>query len=246
MLASRCPQLLRAAAPAARALPRRCAACSSTLPRPPPPSPQPRLFSTSAPWSLAPKPATAAAKGSRVVKDEDIPHDVVVLVDPATKGLLPPSTLAGLLASLDRTRYAIQLVDAAHDPPICRILDKKEQYQREKDKKAKAQERAKDPATTPGAGGGSPKEVHLTWGVSAHDLEHKLKKGKEMLARGKRVLVCLGDKKRVAVKANQDVRQQVIRQIQQELEGAGELTGRPANREGLVVLDFKPVAAAAS
>lgn len=207
MLASRSNHVLRAAvAPVVHAAPRLCSACSSTLPRRSSslPSPQARLLTASARWSLPPKPATASAKGSRVVKDEDIPHEVVVLVDPATKGLLPPSTLSGLLASLDRTRYAIQLVDPAHDPPICRILDKKEQYQREKDKKAKALERAKDPTTTPGAGGGAPKEVHLTWGVSAHDLEHKLKKGKEMLARGKRVLVCLGDKKRVAVKASQD------------------------------------------
>ncbi|BGP39644.1 hypothetical protein JCM10449v2_003595 [Rhodotorula kratochvilovae] len=189
------------------------------------------------------KPATASAKGSRVVKDEDIPHEVVVLVDPATKGLLPPSRLAELLASLDRTRYAIQLVDPAHEPPICRILDKKEQYQRERDRKAKEQERAKDPAAAPGAGGGAPKEVHLTWGVSAHDLEHKLKKGKEMLARGNRVLVCLADKKRVPVKVGQEIRQQVIHQIEHELKGAGELRGRPANRDGMVVLEFKPVAA---
>ncbi|GAA6055074.1 hypothetical protein JCM3770_001783 [Rhodotorula araucariae] len=239
MLATRVVPLLRAAAPRVTRLPRLCPSCA-TRPTPPP---QHRLFSACTRWSAPPKPATASAKGSRIVKDEDIPHEVVVLVDPASKGLLPPSRLAELLASLDRTRYAIQLVDPAHNPPICRILDKKEQYQRERDKKAKDQERAKDPATAVGAGGGAPKEVHVTWGVSAHDLEHKLKKGKEMLAHGKRVLVCLADKKR-AVKVSPEVRQQVIRQVEHELQGAGTLQDRPANRDGVVVLEFKPTAGA--
>ncbi|GJN88992.1 hypothetical protein Rhopal_001963-T1 [Rhodotorula paludigena] len=241
MLASRIATTARAVATLAaapRALPRLCPACSSPLLAPASRQPLRRAFAASAVSWLPPRPATAAAKGSRVVKDEDIPHEVVVLVDPASKSLLPPSTLSSLLASLDRTRFAIQLVDAAHDPPICRILDKKEQYERERERKVRAQERAKEgTGAVPTAG--PPKEVHLTWGVSAHDLEHKLKKGREILTKGGRVLVCLADKKRATVKVSHEVRQSVIRQVDTALQDVGELKGRPANRDGMVVLEFK-------
>jgi translation initiation factor IF-3 len=181
-----------------------------------------------------PSPAKPPQKGSKILRDEDIPHQTIVLVDPSTKSLLPPSTLSSLLAALDRDRYAIQLVDPSNDPPICRILDKKEAYQKAKDKKVKDAERA---ATQVANAGGEIKEVHLTWGVSEHDLEHKLKKGRELLAKGNRLLVGLSDKKR-AVKVSHDVRNQVIKQVEQSLEGHGVLKGRPTNRDGAVWLEF--------
>ncbi|GAA5916294.1 hypothetical protein JCM5296_006821, partial [Sporobolomyces johnsonii] len=189
------------------------------------------------PLSKAPA-ASSPRSVSKILKDEDIPHRTIVLVDPTTKALLPPSTLSSLLAALDRTRYAIQLVDPAHDPPICRILDKKELYQKAKDKKAKDAERA---ASTAAKSGGETKEVHLTWGVSAHDLDHKLKKGKELLAKGHRLLVGLADKKRTA-KVSPEVRDQLMKQVEQALEGHGTLKGRPTTRDGTVWLEFNGVA----
>ncbi|GAA5912850.1 uncharacterized protein JCM6883_004853 [Sporobolomyces salmoneus] len=198
-----------------------------------------RLISPSRLFSISPllsKPPSKGPpqKGSKVARDEDIPYRTVVLVDPTTKSLLPPSTLSSLLAALDRERYAIQLVDPSNDPPICRILDKKEAYQKAKEKKLKDAERA---ATQIANAGGEIKEVHLTWGVSEHDLEHKLKKGRELLAKGNRLLVGLSDKKR-AVKVSHDVRNQVIKQVEQSLEGHGVLKGRPTNRDGAVWLEF--------
>ncbi|GAA5881947.1 hypothetical protein JCM16303_003479 [Sporobolomyces ruberrimus] len=193
-----------------------------------------RTFYISRVHAKSPTPSKPVQKGSKVLRDEDIPHRTVVLVDPATKSLLPPSTLSSLLAALDRDRYAIQLVDPANDPPICKILDKKEAYQKAKDKKAKDAERA---ATQVANAGGELKEVHLTWVVSEHDLEHKLKKGRELLAKGNRLLVGLSDKKR-AVKVSHDVRSQVMKQVQQALEGHGVLKGTPTNRDGAVWLEF--------
>ncbi|GAA5943158.1 Aim23p [Sporobolomyces koalae] len=176
-------------------------------------------------------------KGSKIFRDEDIPHSTIVLVDPATKSLLPPSTLSSLLAALDRTRYAIQLVDPASEPPICRILDKKEAYQKARDKKAKDAERAANQVAN---AGGELKEVHLTWGVSEHDLEHKLKKGRELLAKGNRLLIGLSDKKR-AVKVSQEVRAQVVKQVEEALSGYGTLKGRPTTRDGAVWLEFSRI-----
>ncbi|GAA6014043.1 hypothetical protein JCM10207_000217 [Rhodosporidiobolus poonsookiae] len=210
----------------------RCALLPLPLTRPPPPA---RLFSTSRAALL---PAKKPAKG--VLRDEDIPHRTVVLVDPESKALLPPSTLSSLLASLDRTRYALQLADASHDPPICRLIDKKGEYDRAREKKQAQQDKAKSPTSAASA---PPREVHFTWGVSAHDLQHKLKKGREFLEKGGRVLVCLGDKPGTKVRASGEVRGKVIREVQDALEGLGTLSGRPANKQGLTVLEFKPVGA---
>ncbi|GAA5901616.1 hypothetical protein JCM6882_006024 [Rhodosporidiobolus microsporus] len=232
------PRLLHTAlqarpTPVVRAAPfRGCPTCSSFPSARPAPL---RLFSTSRAAWLPPK--RQATK--EVLRDEDIPHKTVVLVDPTTKALLPPSTVSSLLASLDRTRYVIQLADASHDPPICRLVDKKEQYTKAREKKAKDAERAKTPAS---AASGPPKEVHFTWGVSAHDLGHKLKKGKEFLEKGGRVLVCLADKSG-SVKASGEVKGQVIREVENALEGYGTLQGRPTIKHGATILEFKPGAA---
>ncbi|GAA5830887.1 hypothetical protein JCM11251_001111 [Rhodosporidiobolus azoricus] len=206
-----------------------CPACSSLLTTQPAPV---RPFSTSRAVLLPPK--KQVSKG--VLRDEDIPYQKVVIVDPATKSLLPPSTISSLLASLDRSRYLIQLVDPSHDPPICRLVDKKEQYTKAREKKAKEVERSKAPSS---AASGPPREVHFTWGVSAHDLGHKLKKGKEFLAKGGRVLVCLTDKSG-SVKASNELKGQVIREVQKALEGSGMLQGRPSFKNGATILEFKP------
>ncbi|GAA5877932.1 hypothetical protein JCM8547_007084 [Rhodosporidiobolus lusitaniae] len=186
-------------------------------------------------------PPKRAAKG--VIRDEDIPHRTVVLVDPTSGGLLPPSTIPSLLASLDRTRFCIQLADPSHDPPICRLVDKKQEYDKAREKKTKEAEKAKQPVN---AASSPPREVHFTWGVSAHDLDHKLKKGKEFLEKGGRLLVYLTDKSGTKIRASGEVRGKVIRDVQNALEGYGSLSGRPANKQGATVLEFRPGAPAAA
>ncbi|GAA6039853.1 hypothetical protein JCM8097_006763 [Rhodosporidiobolus ruineniae] len=240
MNAARLPTLLlstaarRTPALAAPARLPRCPTCSSSS------APRPslvRLLNTAAP-TRAPK--RQASKG--VLRDEDIPHRTVILVDPTTKALLPPSTVSSLLASLDRTRFSIQLADASADPPICRLVDKKAEYDKAREKKDKDKERAKQPNSVANQ---PPREVHFTWGVSAHDLEHKLKKGREFLEKGGRVQVHLADKKGTTVRPNQEVKQQVIRQVEQALEGIGALQGKPSVKHGQTILEFKPVGGAA-
>ncbi|GAA5870319.1 hypothetical protein JCM3774_004640 [Rhodotorula dairenensis] len=195
-----------------------------------------RFISTTPSLWAGPRTPEPVKKSSKVVRDEDIPFETVILVDPSTKALLPPATLSSLLGSLDRTRFLIQLADATQEPPICRIVDKKEEYAKSRERHAKAKERV----AAGGGVAGPPKEVHLTWGTSSHDLEHKLKKGKDLLGKGHRVVVCLSRKKG-APEVSQEVRRQVLKQIEQSLEGHGTTSGPPAKKLDVVMLEFVPV-----
>ncbi|SDA06012.1 BZ3501_MvSof-1269-A2-R1_C54g00295 [Microbotryum saponariae] len=133
-------------------------------------------------------------------QDEDIPLRQIILVDPETNALLPPAPLRTILSQLDRTRYSILLV--ATDKGICKILDKKKEYDKKKDKAQAIKdknEQARNNASPSSSGGGGasvatgspPKEIQMTWGVSTHDLEHKLKKGRQFLEKGHRVTVII-------------------------------------------------------
>ncbi|GAA5982244.1 hypothetical protein JCM10908_004798 [Rhodotorula pacifica] len=223
----------------ARPTSRTCAVCiAGSAPARATCSPRRYVSSTPNIWAAPRSNATTepVKKASKVVRDEDIPFKTVVLVDPSTKALLPPSTLSSLLASLDRTRFLIQLADATQDPPICRIVDKKEEYAKSRERQAKAKERV----AAGGGVAGPPKEVHLTWGTSSHDLDHKLKKGKDLLAKGNRVAVCLSRKKG-APEVSHEVRKQVLKQIEQSLHGHGTTNGQPTKKMDVVMLEFVPV-----
>jgi translation initiation factor IF-3 len=202
----------------------------------------PSLLNLSRRASTAP-PKKALNKSTQL-KDEDIPHRIITLVDPASSSLLPPAALTDILLSLDRTRFSILLVDPAHDPPICKILDKKALYTAAKNKavaKKLAASTAPSPssptAAPPKAPAGPPKEVHLTWGVTAHDLGHKLAKAKEFLAKGARVTVVLKDKKGAEAVGQQE-RKEVLEGVERALEGIGKLKKKPENKGGMVMMEF--------
>lgn len=180
--------------------------------------------------------ALAKVRDMNRVYDEDIPVSTIVIVDPTNGSLLPPTTLRSVLAALDRDRYKLLLVDRTHRPPICRIIDKNEerkqaQEQRQKEKERKANSR------TPGAG--STKEVHVTWGVSPHDLQHKLKKGKDFLAKGYRLLVVIESKKGVPPVDKQGQRA-VLNQIAKVLEDYGKQAGSPSGSYKETQVEFAP------
>jgi translation initiation factor IF-3 len=174
---------------------------------------------------------------SKQLIDEAIPHKLVCLVDPATGGLLPSSPLQNLLHTLDRTRFTIHLVDPSHDPPICRIIDKKEQYTKQQAKKALNA----SGLTSSGAIKGSsapPREVQLTWGVSSHDLGHKLNKAKELLQKGFRVQVIISPKKGAdSIDAKGKAR--VIESVKLAIDEFGILAKPTENKGVQVILEFK-------
>lgn len=188
---------------------------------------------------LASAPSKRPLLRSTQLTDEAIPHPLITLVDPTTSTLTPPTSLSDLLIALDRTRFSILLVDPSHDPPICKILDKKVQYAKAQSKKAK--DAAPPAAGTPVKSvAGPPKEVHLTWGVTAHDLSHKLAKAKELLEKGHRVVVVVTNKKG-SEGVDGKRKDEVIHGIQAALEGIGKLRKDPENKGGQVLLEFNRV-----
>lgn len=192
--------------------------------------------------SLLVRHASANASKKGPITDERILHPTITLVDPASKNLLPPSSLSSILATLDRTRFEILLVDPAHDPPICRILDKKAEWAKAHTKKA--------PAPTTAAAGtplknlsGPPKELQVSYHVTPHDLSHKLLKGAQLLAKGNRLSIILNIKKGQAAMGKGDKAQveegikMAVEAGDAEGEGKGKFKKRTERSDG-VALEF--------
>lgn len=105
------------------------------------------------------------------------------------------------------------------------------------EKKAAAIENAASSTPSPKASGGPPKEVQLSWGVTAHDLSHKLNKAKELLGKGARVTVVLKDKKG-ADSVGKEGRKVVMQSVEKQLEGKGKLVKAPSTQGGMVLMEF--------
>ncbi|KAK4056905.1 hypothetical protein OIO90_002155 [Microbotryomycetes sp. JL221] len=183
-------------------------------------------------------PARRPLKRDTQIKDEQIPFKQITLVNPETSQLMPPASLRTILNQLDRTRFSILLVDKSHEPPICKILDKKQQYEKQKAKdKAK-----KEAAQSTGSGASSsatPKEIQLTWSTTAHDLSHKLNKAKDMLAKGSKVLVVIKSRKG-AEATSQQGKLALQTSIEAALRDNGKLKKKPEVRGGMCQMEFGP------
>lgn len=206
----------------------------------------------------APSPSKPVTKSSAPPRDEEIPHRLISLVDPISKALLPPALLRDLLNSLDRKRYFIIMVDPTKTPPVCKIMDKKEEFAKKRTPRAvpttpitasgennstTTSSSSSTPTPTPAAPiikaqSGPPKEVHLTWGVTAHDLGHKLAKAKEMLGKGHRLIVVMNNKKGAEV-LDARGRAAVIENVAAVLEGHGKLAKPALNKGPQVMMEFK-------
>ncbi|SCV67506.1 BQ2448_5117 [Microbotryum intermedium] len=183
---------------------------------------------------------------STQIKDEDIPHRNIVLVDPETNSLLPSAPLQTILSQLDRTRYSLLLVDAEN--AICKILDKKKEYDKKKHKAQASkdkieQARNADPSSSsssagPSASAGSPpKEVQMTWGVSTHDLAHKLKKAHQFLEKGHRVTVIFKNKAD-GPHVPKETKDAVMRNVEERLADIGKLSTAPVFKGTWAYMDF--------
>ena len=214
-LSSALRSLARPALPSARSLP-------SSAAGPPRLSP---IASTSRLASTTAKPL----QRTKEIKDEQIPHTTVCFVDPSTSALSGPAQLADLLATLDRSRFALLLVDASHAPPIVRILDKKAQYSRAQAAKQKSKDKAADPAARAGAGGPA-KEVQISYSTTSHDLGHKLNKARELLEKRGKVNVILVSKKGAPAMA-QAAKEDIVSGVKAAFEDVGRLI-RPETQDG--------------
>lgn len=94
---------------------------------------------------------------------------------------------------------------------VCKIVDKKEEYDRLKESKEK--KKAKVTVKT--------KALELTWAIDEHDLETKMRRLGKFVEDGHKIEVVVGNKKRGAKKATAEEMEKVVKRIQSEVEEKG-------------------------
>jgi translation initiation factor IF-3 len=133
---------------------------------------------------------------ARKPRNNEIRYRLIQVVN-AEGRLDDPVRLQSLLRNLDdKTHYLEQVTpDDPEDPdylPVCRIVNKKEEYELQKGRKSAAKA-AKQRSVKSSAAGA--KTVELSWAIDAHDLSHRLGKLKDFLSQGRRVEVAIAKKK---------------------------------------------------
>ncbi|ORY03096.1 hypothetical protein K493DRAFT_311840 [Basidiobolus meristosporus CBS 931.73] len=159
---------------------------------------------------------TLAPKENRPRRDEEIDSNFIQFIDETGKmqGIV---TKEQALQGIDRESYFLVEVDPTSKPPICRIVSKKQLYEKKKEAKLKSK-------TSPEA---VLKEVQIGASVSIHDLEHKLKKASEILEKGNRLQVVISNKG--SLRNDRDHKSELITGIIDSLEEHGTLVKGPVN-----------------
>ena len=185
-----------------------------------------RIVSVAPAGSSTSSSAPAPPKGP--IRDENIlaSSEYVRLVDPKSGALAGPFHTKTILSKLDRSKFFLQQVappqpsraTVEYDPtsspgsapvdvatlvqfPICKLIDKKEEFDKQRNLKRNKSASASSSTSADGtasqptpSGGGGSKEVQLTWSVSPNDLGHKLSKAKKEMLRGARINVVVTTK----------------------------------------------------
>ncbi|RKP22831.1 hypothetical protein SYNPS1DRAFT_31512 [Syncephalis pseudoplumigaleata] len=121
------------------------------------------------------------APPERFRRDEEITAPFVEVVD--VNGVLRaggPWRPRDILRSLDRREYFLSEVQPEANVPVCRVYSKREQYEKQRQLK----ERKRSLAATRVS-----KQLIVSDNVQPHDMQHKLKKARQMLVKGYRVIL---------------------------------------------------------
>ncbi|CAG8456981.1 1650_t:CDS:1 [Paraglomus brasilianum] len=126
----------------------------------------------------------------RHLRDEEINARQIRFVN-AEGRMEGARSLSEVLMSMDRNKY--WLVEVSRDPddptvPICKLVDKKAEYEKIKAQKLK---------NKPRSAANICKELVMTWNVSDHDFKRKLEQAQEFLDKGNRVRLSIKPKGRV-------------------------------------------------
>lgn len=116
-------------------------------------------------------------------RDEQIKLPMVQLVDPITSKLLSPEPPSDILSRIKRSTHYVELV--SQDPPLVKIIDRKEAAAERKASKAKLKQSKMEQ-----------KELQLSWKSEPSDIEHKLKKARAILGDGDMVNIAFARKAR--------------------------------------------------
>ncbi|KAI9302628.1 translation initiation factor IF-3, C-terminal domain-containing protein [Cunninghamella echinulata] len=111
------------------------------------------------------------------------------------------------LQEFDRSLYFLIEVDPTSHPPVCRLFEKKQLFEKEKANKKKKKTNTPEQIT---------KEINFGWNVSLHDMGHKLTKAIQFLEKGNKVKIEILHKKGQQ-RVDKDTQQEVIDQVQQQL-----------------------------
>ena len=159
--------------------------------------------------------------------NDEIKTRYVKLVNDEGK-LNEPEPLRPLLASFDQKEWRLVCMEKTPEGPdfdrrqwvpVCKLVNRKEEYDKEKAKKSekKATKKAADPTNI--------KTLELNWAIDVNnDLNHRLNKVKEFLEQGRKVEIVLAKKKRGRVATREEC-DEVLKRIHaavEEVKGAKE------------------------
>ncbi|KZT12671.1 uncharacterized protein LAESUDRAFT_10873 [Laetiporus sulphureus 93-53] len=119
------------------------------------------------------------------LRNENIPYQIVRLVNPETSRLDEPVRLSEILKTIDRRREWVELVSDTPENPVVKIIKGSAVYSKMLERKEKSRENRPR----------EEKEFQMTWGIASADLGHKLKKVREHLEKGGRANVVYTSKK---------------------------------------------------
>lgn len=148
-------------------------------------------------------------------RNEQISSQLVYLIDNETNTISPePRTRFDLLRRLNQTTHRLIQFDTEHEGlPVCKIVSKKDEYEKAKRLKEASKERKKTLGAVQ-----SLKTLELNWAMDPNDLGHRLDKIVEFLTEGKRVEIILASKKR-GRKATPEECEEVLRKIRKAVDG---------------------------
>nr|POF13465.1 hypothetical protein CFP56_02488 [Quercus suber] len=202
---------------------------------------QSRLLSTTNPRFLA-RPSKSPEHRAQKWNSE-ISHRLITLVDPTTnQPESRPRTKFDVLLTLDeKTHRLVQLTPDPSPPtydfiPICKIVSKKDEYDRERARKAQQKDVKKAKLLE-----SSVKTLELNWAAAPNDLAHRLDKVKEFLEEGRKVEIVLAVKKR-GLKASPEQCAEVLRKIRKvvdEVDGAREVKAMQGKVGAFATLSFQ-------
>ncbi|KAF7909667.1 uncharacterized protein EAF01_003385 [Botrytis porri] len=196
------------------------------------------IFSSSSSFLLQPriqtrsvfKPTSTAVAEQRLPRDAEITAPYLRLKNAEGK-LDPPVCTAQILRSIDLKTHMLEIIAYPDEelPPIARIVNKRELFQKKKEVK-----KSKNP-------GAVTKTIEMNWAIEKNDLGHRLQKMREFLERGNKVEVILAGKKK-GRKASVEEAEGVIERIREfvaGVEGAKERVKMEGKVLGMAVLSFE-------
>lgn len=194
------------------------------------PAPIVRSFRTSSSVLAAKKPPIP------IPRDATIPHRVVQLVSATDNSLGPPVDLASILSSYNPQTHTLTLV--SQDPPIVKLVEKREAQLKMKATEDKARKRRARAMET--------SELQVSWESARGDMEHKVALARGILERGDRLELVFAHKKGargqglLAGAKLEAARQAALELFETELESVGKQWKDPLVTQSMTALYYEP------